>query len=172
MRTPKLNKAAQFELMNEVITAAVEANTDLIKKNKGTDLTNILTAALSVHFAPKKGGSTAVKVNEAGEVYCNYFEDYFDESNFAKKMSKPDKETGERHEVFKANSKDAEKLIRAIKAMKVRIDRLVTIGIREHTITATQVQAILDVADVELAIKYHNLDDIPTIDAILIEAGL
>lgn len=172
MRTPKLNKTAQFELMTATVASAIEAHSDLLKKDKAGDLIAILTGALSAHFAPKVGGGTSTKVNEAGEVYCNYFADYFPADSFATKMSKADKETGERHEVYKANSIRAEKILRAIKSMRARVDRMISVGIRERAINGADATAILDVTDVLLSKKFVSIDEVPTMDTILAESGV
>jgi len=161
MKTKKLNKTEQLALMVQIVETAIDSNTNLIKANKSVDLMSIVTTALTNEFAPKLGGGTSTKINENGEVYCNYFGCYFPAEDFATKLSKPHKTTGERTEGYKANCKNAEQILRKIKALKTNCTNQVISAFSAKTITADEMSEHLENIDEACEPKYDNLDDVP-----------
>ncbi len=52
--------------------------------NQDLGFTDAQRAAIEEALMPKRGGSTHIKINEDGDVYCNYFEAYINPSKFKK----------------------------------------------------------------------------------------
>lgn len=168
MRTPKLNKAQNWANVLEAITAVVN-NTNTLKKNQEGDMEAELINALSPLLAPKQGGGTSTKINAEGDVYCNYFEQYLPAADFNTKMGKPNKETGERIEGYKANCKEAEVILRKIKNTKANYNKQVMENFMDKTITASELELYLqNLEDAFSAeVHYETLYDVPTITMIL-----
>ena len=162
MATKKLNKSAQWEMVQAVITSVTTEAEALFKKDKSSLYNEMLLNELAKIMAPKQGGGTSTKLNDRGEVYCNYFEAYFPASEFNTKLSKPNKTTGERTEGYKANCKTAETILRKIKALKANVTKQTTEAFRAKHLTEEEFDAILNKLDEVAATKYETLEDIPT----------
>jgi len=160
-RTIKLNKSQIWEMVQETINNVNTETTELFKKDKQDIYTNKLINELSTILAAKQGGGASTKVNEDGEVYCNYFKQYFEPSEFATKMSKPNKETGERTEGYKANCRNAETILRKIKALKTNCTNQVINAFSAKTINADEMQKHLTNIDNACAEHYENIEAIP-----------
>jgi len=163
----KLSKAQIFELVATEVANVTAQSTDLFKKGKADSYEENLMARLALILAPKSGGGTSTKVNDLGEVYCNYFKNYFNPGDFNTKLSKPNKETGERHEMYKANSILAEQILRKIKSLKAMVTRQVTINFMDKTINAEEMQVILTDLDIAEKVQYTNPEQIPTVADII-----
>ncbi len=159
----KLTKAQIFELVATEVANVTAQSTDLFKKNQADKYSEVLMARLALILAPKSGGGTSTKVNDLGEVYCNYFQTYYSANQFNTKLSKPNKETGERHEMYKANCIDAEQILRKIKSLKAMVTRQVTLNFMDKTINAEEMQVILTSLEAAEKAHYTNLADIPTV---------
>lgn len=156
----KLNKTAQWELIHNTINSVIDS-TDLVAKSKKDSLLSDLMEALET-FKPKKGGGTSIKIDSEGNVFCNYFEKYLPAGEFNTKMSKPNKETGERVEVYKSNCKTAEVILRKIKALKINVTKQATEGFRCKYLTDTEFATILNKLDEVTSIKYESVEEVPT----------
>lgn len=166
MRTTKLNKSQNWELILNAINNAV-AETDTLKKGTEAEFTNELLAQLDF-LKPKQGGGSSTKIDADGNVYCNYFEQYIPASEFNIKLSKPNKVTGERHDTYKANCKDAEIILRKIKTLKAKYNKQVMDNFMSKTITADNMELYLN--NLEEAFdgtKYETIQEVPTITEIL-----
>ncbi len=159
----KLSKAQIFELVATEVANVTAQSEDLFKKGKADNYTEVLMARLALILAPKSGGGTSTKVNDLGEVYCNYFKNYYDAAHFNTKLSKPNKVTGERHEMYKANSILAEQILRKIKSLKAMVTRQVTINFMDKTINADEMQGILAKLDRDTALEYPTPEAVPTV---------
>jgi len=161
----KLSKAQIFELVATEVANVTAQSTDLFKKNQADKYSEVLMARLALILEPKAGGGTSTKVNAEGNVYCNYHQEYFAPDAFNTKLSKPNKETGERHEMYKANSILAEQILRKIKSLKAMVTRQVTINFMDKTINAEEMQDILNkLAKVdEPGSIYNNPEEVPTV---------
>lgn len=84
----KLTKTKVWGEILSIITDTVEANTEAFKKGKDEAFLEALTDALGASFKPAGGGKTSTKVLSDGRVYCNYFEEYLEPSEFKMKSSK------------------------------------------------------------------------------------
>lgn len=166
MRTKKLNKTETWELVVNAINNAV-AETDTLKKGAEDKFTTQLLEQLSFLKA-KQGGGSSTKINEAGEVWCNYFEKYLPSTEFNIKLSKPNKETGERHDVYKANSKDAEIIIRKVKTLVTAATNQVLANFKDGTIGATEMAEILERVDDVKKSKYDSIKEVPTLSDIIV----
>lgn len=166
----KLNKSTQWELIQEAITNVVN-NTDTLKKNQEENLEAELINALNF-LAPKTGGGSSTKVDANGNVYCNYFQDYRPAEAFKTKMSKPNKTTGERTEVYKANCIDAELILRQIKTTRTRLEKQVMENFMDKTISADEMEKFLNNADELLNnTHYETPGAVPTVTEILAYKG-
>lgn len=164
MRTTKLNKTQTWELIQNAVANAV-AETDTLKKGTEEKFTAELLSQLEV-IMPKTGGNHSDKINAAGEVYCNYFDTYFEADCFNTKMSKPDAE-GNRRETYKANCKDAEMILRKIKTIKKNVETQAMTNFRDKTITAEEMEQILNNMDTMLSNKFTSVDEVPTVADII-----
>lgn len=167
----KLNKSQIWDLIQGTTETAVEANTELFKKGKEVEFTESLLAALADIFKPKAGGGTSTKVNAEGEVYCNYFEKYLPSTDFKTKLSKPDAD-GERREVYKANSIQAEKILRKLKTVRGTTESMAMEYFRANKINEEQFNKLLDTMETVLETKYSFEADVPTVVHIFQEAGI
>ena len=160
----KLNKSQNWELILNAINNAV-AETDTLKKGTEAKFTAQLIEQL--HFMqPKQGSST--KMNDNGEVYCNYFGEYLPADEFNTKLGKPNKTTGERIEGYKANCKEAEVILRKIKTTKANYNKQVMANFMDKTITAGEMELFLNNLEAAFAgDNYVNIEQIPTITEIL-----
>ena len=166
-RKKRLNKKQQLERIVSVATETIIANRELIKKDKVDEMLTEMIASLTLEFAPKKGGGASTKVNENGEVFCNYFEEYLPAEEFNTKLSKPNKTTGQRTEVYKANCKEAEAILRRIKTLKLNVIKQATEEFRAKRMGEEKYHRILDNLDKAAEAKYKNIDEIPTISDIV-----
>lgn len=162
---PKLNKAQTLELVATTVANVIAQSTDLFKKDKAPSLEAVLMARLTDILAPKQAQST--KTNEAGEVYCNYFQHYFEAKHFNTKLGKPDKVTGVRTEGYKANSIAAEVILRKVKSLKAMVSRQVTVNFMDKTITADEMQDILTRLDTMTAERFTDPREVPTVAEIV-----
>jgi len=167
MRTTKLNKSQNWANVLELITDVVN-NTNTLKKNQEDVLESELINALSPLLSPKQGGGSSTKINEAGEVYCNYFQMYLSATEFNTKLSKPNKDTGARTEGYKANCKDAEIILRKVKTLKANYNKQVMANFMDKTITADEMELFLNnLEDATKDVHYATVQDVPTITQIL-----
>lgn len=157
----KLNKTQQLELMNSIITTTINSHSDLLKKDKCDTLIQLLQTELAAQFAPRNGGGSSTKIDEDGNVYCNYFNDYFPQEEFNTKLNKANAQ-GERTEGFKANCKTAEQILRKIKALKANVTKQATESFRTKLINAEEFDTILNDLDEATEAKYYNLEEVPT----------
>lgn len=162
-RKKRLNKAQQLEKIVETATETIIANQTLFKKDKMDEMLTEMIAALTLKFSPKKGGGTSNKINKNGEVYCNYFDKYLPADKFGTKQSKPNKITGERVGVYKANCKEAEAIIRKVKALKLKVTKQATEEFRNKRISEEKYNKLLDDVDKAVEIKYENIYKVPTV---------
>lgn len=162
-RKTKLNKAQQLELMVEIATETITANQVLFKKDKMDKMLSEMTAALTAKFAPKQGGGTSTKINKSGEVYCNYFDKYLPADKFSTKLSKPNKTTGERVEVYKANCKEAETILRKVKSLKLKVTKQATEEFRAKRMSEEKYNKLLDDMDKAIETKYENIYKVPAV---------
>ena len=160
---PKLNKTQTLELMLSLVSTTVATHSDLLKKDKADTLVELLQAELTHHFSPKHGGGTSTKINDDGEVYCNYFETYFPANEFNTKLGKADKDTGVRTKGYKANSIVAEQILRKVKTLRLIVERQVLINLKDKTIDAVEMETMLTNLDTMLEAKFTAVDDVPTV---------
>ena len=104
----KMNKTDAWNTLRDIINMTAEAS-DAFKKGQDTAFTETLIDNLAAHFAPQAGGGTSTKINEDGDVWCNYYNVYLPAESFATKTNKKG------DEVYKSNSIRAEKILRKIK---------------------------------------------------------
>jgi len=161
----KLNKSQNWELILEAITDVVN-NTDTLKKGKEELIESELVNALSF-LKPKQGGGTSSKINENGEVYCNYFKRYLPAEEINTKLSKADKTTGERHTVYKANCKEAETILRKIKVLRYNVEKQAIENFKDKTINSEQMEEILNTLEDKLSGKIMSVEDVPTVADII-----
>lgn len=167
----KLNKAQTFKLITELLATAVELNAGAFKKDQGEVFLKSANDMFKGAFGPKTGGGASTKVNDAGEVYCNYFETYMPATSFNKKLGKPDSE-GVRHEVFKANSIRGEQILRKLKVLRGSTESMATEYLRAKKIDEDQFNIILDALDDAIEEKYAEVKDTPTVPSIFKSAGV
>ena len=160
---PKLNKQQTLDLVATTVANVIAQSTDLFKKDKAPGFEEVLQHRIAAILAPKSGGGTSTKVNDDGEVYCNYFETYMPADEFNTKLGKANKDTGVRVEGYKANCKDAEAILRKIKSLRAMVSRQVTINFMDKTITADEMEAILARMDDMLSAQILVLEEVPTV---------
>ena len=167
----KLTKTELWEMVQEIAKTTVQDHADLFKKGNADKFSIALVDALAEQLKPKTGGGTSTKVNESGDVYCNYFEDYLPASAFNTKLSKPDRTTGERREVYKANCKDAEQILRRIKAVKANVTKQATEAFRSKLIDEAEFDRVFNILDEIAETKYSSVDDVLTPKDIVVLAN-
>lgn len=146
----KLNKTQTANLVTATVKQIIEENIELFKKDKAPILEEELTKALHVVVGPKTGGGVTDKVNENGDVYCNYFDKYLDPSEFnTKKDGK-----------YKANCKEAEKILRKLKTTRAAVERGATSDLRANIIDQDAWFAIMDKLDLFTATKYYDVSEV------------
>jgi len=152
----KLNKTQQWQLIEDMVNVTITANTN-VKKGMDEKLITELTNTLATIFKPKTATST--KIDSEGNVYCNYFEDYFNAEAFNTKLSKPDA-NGERKEVYKANCIDAEKIIRKVKSTKNTAINETLRMFKEKLITNEEMSLYLEDIDTKYDEVFETISDI------------
>ena len=167
MRTTKLNKTDLHHLVATSMAEIIGKHDPLFKKDKASELNEIIQAKLVELLAPKQGGGSSTKINEAGEVYCNYFKTYFPADEFNTKMSKPNKVTGERTEGYKANSKTAEVILRKIKVLKYNVEKQLMTNFMDKTITADEMSVIMDRLEEWTELTYTTAGAVPTVAEVI-----
>ena len=160
---PKLNKTQTLELVAATVANVIAQSTDLFKKDKAPGFEEVLQHRIAAILAPKHGGGTSTKVNDEGQVFCNYFQVYMPADSFNTKLGKPNKDTGERTEGYKANCITAEVILRKIKSLKAMVSRQVTINFMDKTIDADEMEAILGRLDTMTEPQFNNAEEIPTV---------
>ena len=160
---PKLNKQQTLDLVATTVANVIAQSTDLFKKDKAPGFEEVLQHRIAAILAPKHGGGTSTKVNDEGDVFCNYFQDYYPANNFNTKLGKPNKDTGVRVEGYKANCVIAETILRKIKSLKAMVSRQVTINFMDKTIDADEMTEILERLDTMTEPKFDHIDDVPTV---------
>jgi len=165
-KSNKMNKSQTAALAAATVASILSENADLCKKDKAPVLADLLTTALLANIGPKTGGGISNKVNDAGDVWCNYFEEYLPAADFNQKLGKPNKD-GDREYVYKANCKAAEQIIRKIKNIKKRYqDQQVQALVAKH-ITADEMEANLAHVDARYAGKFQSLADVPELAEVI-----
>jgi maltooligosyltrehalose synthase len=157
----KLNKSQSWELINAAIQE-VAHNSSTVKKGKEDQLVSEILSAL-VLLSPKTGGGSSTKINAAGEVFCNYYQQYFPADSFAKKLGKPNKITGERKEVYKSNCLLADTILRRIKALKASVNKQLLENFKYKIITADEMQEVMDRLDEVTSVVYNDVTEVPTV---------
>ncbi len=163
MATKKLNKSQIAELVVTEVTHLINTNRGLFKKDKDFEFESKISRLIYDLIGPKTGGGTSAKVNEAGEVFCNYFKEYLPAEEFNTKLSKPNKETGERHEVYKANCKIAEQILRKLRVLRYSVEKQATSNFRDKTIDVEEFNSILDRLEDVTNTKYTSPEQVPTV---------
>jgi len=158
-RTKKLTKSQTWEKLQGILNTTIMDNTK-VKKGNDIKLIEELEAALAF-LRPSTGGNNSTKINENGEVYCNYFGKYLPATEFATKLGKPNKITGKRNEVYKANCKAAEQIIRKVKALKNNCTKQVLTAFSSKLIDADEMQEHLANIDEACDSKYNSIEEIP-----------
>lgn len=161
MKTTKLNKSQIWDMVTAEVSKTIESK---LEGTKVSDLADVLAADVlaAIDFLkPKTGGGTSNKVNEAGNVYCNYFEAYLPANEFHKKLKKAD-EKGHREQVFKANSIKAENIIRRVKTLNNSVTAMATDAFHKKLIKANELEVILDRLEEACDVKYLTVDEIPS----------
>lgn len=160
MRTTKLNKNQTWELIQSAVEAAMAESTAFKKGTEG-DFKTLLLAKLNT-FSPKIGGGTSTKMNTEGLVYCNYFMDYFAPSEFKTKLNK-----AKTAEVYKANCIEAETILRKIKILSYNVEKQVMANFMDRTITAEEMEQILQHLELKTGNKFETAEDVPTVSDII-----
>ena len=158
----KLNKSQNWELILNAVANAV-AETNSLKKGNEDKFTAELLNQLDF-LKPKQGGGSSTKMNEDGEVYCNYFDAYFPADSFNTKTSS---KTGK--ESYKANCIDAEIIIRKIKSLRSKVEKQVMDNFMDKTIDAETMTKYLNNLDDALNdVHYASVDDVPNVSEIIL----
>jgi len=161
-KSTKLNKTQTADLVATIVAQTLAENTDLFKKDKAPILEDLLISNLKGAIGPKTGGGTSTKVNEDGKVYCNYFEQYRDPTDFNKKQNK-----AKDGYVYKANSILAEQIIRKVKNLKKKLQDQQVTALMEKHITAEEMQANIDLGDADWNKTFYFIDDVPSVAEVL-----
>lgn len=176
---PKLNKTETYTLALTNLADIID-NTDLVAKTKKQDLMDLLSEAM-IFLAPSVATST--KINEDGDVWCNYFKQYlpaidFDTKVNSKKLAKlqaagteylaaTEQATG-----YKANSMAADKIIRKTKSLRKKLEQQAMTEFRFKRLTDIELNQLLDIAESFTTDSYNDLESIPSIwDKIQPEMG-
>ena len=149
MAANKLNKT---QLSNEVTTlvqSIITANADMFKKGNDEKFAELLLPAIHQLIGPKTGGGVSDKVVD-GQVYCNYFDKYFPAEDFNKKTNGK----------FKANSIEAEKILRKLKNLRSSVERGATAQLRAKEITQAKWFEIMEALDRFTARKFNDVSEI------------
>lgn len=152
----KLNKTQQWQLIETMVNDTISAS-EAFKKGTETKFTDELMNALASVLKPKTATST--KIDSEGNVYCNYFEDYFAPENFKTKQSKPDSE-GNRKEVYKSNCIEAEKIIRKARSAKNAAINETLRQFKEKLITNEEMTVLLEQIDTMYDTKFELVEDV------------
>lgn len=118
-----------------------ESLAELLKENEGAELSAELIGKITGIFG---GGQTSNKVNEAGEVHCNYFDAYLPASEFA--VSSKGK--------IDSMSKEGKRLYRTQKSMVNKATTEVLKQFRAKEITAAEMEELLSTIDENAAYRY------------------
>lgn len=148
----KMNKTQTLNLVTATVNDLLEANASMLKKDQAPVLAELLTTALAAVIGPKTGGGVSDKVNENGEVYCNYFDTYLPADAFNTKTNGK----------YKANSVEAEKIIRKIKTLKAAAVRGLTAALRAGTMDETAYFEAMDAIDLKAAKQYTDVNEVNT----------
>ena len=159
----KLNKAQRLELMLSIVNTTIDSHTDLFKGGKSSTMAQLLIEELKHQFEPKHGGSSSTKINDKGEVFCNYFQEYLPAEEFATKLSKPDAQTGVRKEVYKANCIRAEKILRKLKNVKAKVISQTTKEFRNKHISEDEFNKVMDALEASIDARYQSVYDVPLV---------
>jgi len=175
----KLNKSQQFALATTNLQAIIEGS-ELVAKTKKDDLLAELMTAINF-LAPTTATST--KVNDEGLVWCNYFEDYLPATDFKTKVNTKkykklldegwnDTEATIEATGYRANSIQAEEILRKAKLLRKRLEQQAMTEFRFKRLTDAELNDMLDIAESFTTNTYSSIDDIPTIwDAIMPTMG-
>lgn len=148
-----LNKMVEkVEIKEEAGVIDVEIVMDIIKE---------AVSDFEGFLKPKTGGGKSGKVNEEGEVYCNYFGHYMPAASFDTKLSKLDV-GGNRKTVYKANCKTAEAILRKIKNLKTSVNNMAVSAFTAKRISQDEMIDILNKLDTAVVTKYETADEVPT----------
>jgi hypothetical protein len=161
----KLNKTQLTELVLNEVSTVLGNHQSAFKKGQDAAVADALTEAITKVLAPKKGGSTSTKVDAEGNVFCNYFQTYLPADHFKTKLSKPDSE-GNRREVYKANSIEAEQILRKIKNTKAKAEKQLLELFRDKHITAEELDTKLAEVETKLGVTFSSVDDVPSLGSI------
>ena len=168
----KLTKTKVWGEILSIITDTVEANTEAFKKGKDEAFLEALTDALGASFKPAGGGKVSTKVLGDGRVYCNYFEQFLEPSEFKMKSSKKRDENGNRIKTYKANSMRAEEILKKLATLKGTTESLAMEYLRAGKINEEQFNGILDSLDEIMETTYESPSDVPAVPTIFKQAGV
>ena len=174
-----MNKTQLIAKLNHSIIDTI-ANSGLVAETKQDKLIEALIQAVA--FA---GPSTATstKVDDNGDIFCNYFQAYFPESNFKTKTNNKKhgqllekgysyEEAQEMSTGFQANSIDANQIIRKAKSMRKRLEQQAMREFRFGRLNDAELNTLLGIAEKITTTKYESIDSMPTLwDLIQPELG-
>lgn len=166
----KLNKTQLLAKAELNITTLLNT-TDLVAKSKKDDLIAALLESIAF-IGPTSAMST--KVNNEGDVWCNYFEMYMPVEKFGTKLNskKYNKlvdggmtaaEATVEATGYKANCVEGDQIIRKTKSMRKRLEQQAMVEFRFGRLDNAELNTLLDIAEDITTEKYDSIDNIPTI---------
>ncbi len=166
----KLNKTDLLAQLTLNLTNLV-TDTDLVAKSKKDEM--ILALVEAIAFAGPTA-ATSKKVNDDGQVYCNYFHTYMDQEEFKtkrnnKKYNKLLDEGVDHAEAeaqatgWQANSIGANLILRKAKSMRKRLEQQAMREFRFGRLTDAELNALLDIAESITINKYDDVNAMPTL---------
>lgn len=177
----RLSKTEQYNQTLDILESNIIGNTN-IAKTKQEAVLQQLQDAFRV-FAPNT--PTNPKINVAGHVYCNYFEEYLPASEFKTKTNKKkynklvesgltEEEAYEQATTYRANSAIADEIIRTAKYRRKKLEAQTLSEYRFGRVTPTELDDMLAAAksithdtNDDLVI-YPTVEDIPRIWDVLV----
>ena len=163
----KLNKATQYNMVIEAINKHIP-NPD--------EAQNLIEA---LKFLKPKDSQ---KINDDGEIWCNYFETYLPADQFKTKMNSkkykrlieegmPEEEATEAATGYQTNSIKANEIIRKTKSLKRKLEQQVMTEYRFGRVSEKELNEILDLADTYTENKFSSINDVPEIWDLIAPAG-
>lgn len=169
-KAKKLNKSELLHRLSHDLSEVV-LNSGLIAQTKQDEMIAALLEAIA-WAGPTTATST--KVNDEGDIFCNYFHTYMPPAAFKRKSN--NKKAGKliaegmeyneamaASEGWQANSINANLIIRKAKSMKAHMEHIFMREFRLGRLIEAELNDMMDIADSITAEKYDSLDSIPTV---------
>lgn len=152
----KMNKTESWDTIKAMVSNVAHESSTL-KKGQADLLIEEMTAQLAPYFQPTTGGGTSTKINADGDVFCNYYGDYLPANHFNTKLNKKGEDT------YKANSIEAEQILRKIKSVATKMEKLLIAGLRDGSMGETEVREYEQYEKTLKGEKYTTVSDVPTL---------